>query len=92
MKKVVHLIEQETSKRVSTKTIKRLLKNTALFGNASNVHQRSPRTPRSISGVQLGFSTSIHVKGTESVLDGILMAQDLASHRLFLMPGSLGAL
>ena len=26
MKKVVHLLEQETSKRVSTKTIKRLLK------------------------------------------------------------------
>jgi len=26
MQKVVHLLEQETSKRVSTKTIKRLLK------------------------------------------------------------------
>ena len=30
MQKVVHLIEQETSKRVSTKTIKRLLKKTTL--------------------------------------------------------------
>ena len=30
MKKVVNLIEQETSKRVSTKTIKRLLKKTVL--------------------------------------------------------------
>jgi transposase len=53
MKKVVHLIEQETSKRVSTKTIKRLLKKTALAGNAFNVHQRRLRTPRSMSGVKL---------------------------------------
>ena len=53
MKKVVHLIEQETSKRVSTKTIKRILKKTAISGNASNVRQRRPRIPRSMSGVKL---------------------------------------
>ena len=40
MKKVVHLIEQETSKRVSTKTIKRLLKKIAMSGNGSSTHQR----------------------------------------------------
>ena len=34
MKQVINLIEQETSKHVSTKTIKRLLKKTAMSGNA----------------------------------------------------------
>jgi transposase len=52
MKKVVNLIEPETSKRVSTKTIKRLLKKTALSGNAFSAHQRSPRTRRSMSGAK----------------------------------------
>jgi transposase len=33
MKKVVHLLEQETSKRVSTRTIKRLLKKIVMSGN-----------------------------------------------------------
>lgn len=40
MRKVVHLMEQETSKRVSTKTIKRLLKKTVTSGNVLNAHQR----------------------------------------------------
>jgi transposase len=40
MKKVVHLLEQETSKQVSTKTIKRLLKKIAMSGNGSSTHQR----------------------------------------------------
>lgn len=35
IKKVVYLLEQETSKRVSTKTIKRLVKKTAMSGSAS---------------------------------------------------------
>ena len=35
IRKVVHLVEQETSKRVSTKTIKRLVKKTAMSGSAS---------------------------------------------------------
>jgi transposase len=34
MKKVVHLLEQETAKRISPKTLKRLLKKTAMSGNA----------------------------------------------------------
>jgi transposase len=33
VKKVVYIIEQETSKRVSTKTIKRLVKKTAMSGS-----------------------------------------------------------
>jgi len=35
IRKVVHLLEQDTSKRVSTKTIKRLVKKTAMSGSAS---------------------------------------------------------
>jgi transposase len=52
MKKVVNLIEQETSKRVSTKTIKRLLKKTAMSGNALNAHQRRPLPLRNMSGLK----------------------------------------
>jgi len=52
MKRVAHLLEQETSKRVSTKTIKRLLKKTATPGNALNAHQRRPWNLRSMSGVK----------------------------------------
>jgi transposase len=49
MKKVVHLIEQETSKRVSTKTIKRLLKKTAMSGNGSSMPQRRRQILRNMS-------------------------------------------
>jgi transposase len=52
MKKVVHLLEQETSKRVSTKTLKRLLKKTAMSGNVSSTHQRRVRTLYSTSGAK----------------------------------------
>ncbi len=51
MKKVVHLIEQATSKRVSTKTIKRLLKKTAMSGNGSSTHQRRAQIRRNMSAV-----------------------------------------
>jgi len=40
IRKVVHLLEQETSKRVSTKTIKRLVKKTAMSGSASKKFRR----------------------------------------------------
>ena len=40
VKKVVYLIEQETSKRVSTKTIKRLVKKTAMSGSVAKRLQR----------------------------------------------------
>jgi len=52
MKKVVYLLEQETSKRVSTKTIKRLLKKTAMYGNALSARQRRARPLRSTNGVK----------------------------------------
>ena len=52
MKKVAYLIEQETSKRVSTKTIKHLLKKTIISGNALNVRQRRRQTLSSTSGVK----------------------------------------
>ncbi len=53
MKKVVHWLEQETSKRLSTKTIKRLLKKTVISGNVLSTQQRSPRTPSNMSAVKL---------------------------------------
>src|SRR5262245_65431120 len=40
IRKVVYLLEQETAKRVSTKTIKRLVKQTAMSGSVS---KRFPR-------------------------------------------------
>jgi transposase len=52
MKKVAHLLEQETSKRVSTKTIKRLLKKTAMSGNVLSTHQRRVRTLSSTNGAK----------------------------------------
>jgi transposase len=52
MKKVVHLIEQATSKRVSTKTIKRLLKKTAMSGNGSSTHQRRVQIRRNMSAAK----------------------------------------
>jgi transposase len=41
IKQVVHLLEQETSKRVSTKTITRLVKKTAMSGNGSRNLRRN---------------------------------------------------
>jgi transposase len=41
MKKVVHIIEQETSKRVSTKTIKRVVKKIVMSGKGSRNLQQS---------------------------------------------------
>jgi transposase len=52
MKKVVHLLEQETSKHVSTKTLKRLLKKTGMSGNALSAHQKKPPILRSTSGAK----------------------------------------
>ncbi len=52
MKKVVHLIEQEIAKRVSTKTIKRLLKKTVISGNGSSTHQRRAQIQRNMSAAK----------------------------------------
>jgi transposase len=53
MKKVVHLLEQETSKRVCTKTIQRLLKKIVISGNVLSTRQRKARPLRSTSVVKL---------------------------------------
>jgi transposase len=50
VKKVVHLIEQETTKRVSTKTIKRLVKKTAISGSASKRSRRKAPILKDMSG------------------------------------------
>ena len=52
MKTVVHLLEQETCKRVSTKTLKWLLKKTARSGNGLSIHQRKVLILRSTSTVK----------------------------------------
>jgi hypothetical protein len=76
MKKVVHLLEQETSKRVSTKTIKRLLKKTAMSGNGSSTHQRRGQILRSMSAAKPSSLDSMTVKGAERVMCGMLMPPD----------------
>jgi transposase len=60
IKKVVYLLEQETSKRVSTKTIKRLVKKIAMSGSASQrllrkalLHSNTSAAKRSSSGGKL---------------------------------------
>jgi transposase len=52
IRKVVHLLEQETSKRVSTKTLKRLVKKTARSGSGSNRHQRKILSHSNTSAVK----------------------------------------
>ncbi len=52
IKKVVHLLEQETSKRVSTKTIKRLVKKTAMPGSVSKNPLRKALMHSSTSAVK----------------------------------------
>ena len=56
VKKVVYLIEQETSKRVSTKTIKRLVKKTAMSGSGSKKLQRKVLIHSNTSAVQRSSS------------------------------------
>jgi transposase len=52
MKKVVYLVEQETAKRVSTKTIKRLVKKTAMSGSALKSPLRKALIHNNTSGVK----------------------------------------
>jgi transposase len=51
IRKVVYLLEEETSKRVSTKTIKRLVKKTAMFGSASKRLPKKALIHNSMRGV-----------------------------------------
>jgi len=60
IKKVVYLLEQDTSKRVSTKTIKRLVKKTAMSGSVSKrlqrnvlIHNNTSAGKRSSSGCKI---------------------------------------
>ena len=52
IRKVVYLLEQETSKRVSTKTIKRLVKKTAMSGSVSKRFLRKVLTHSNTSAVK----------------------------------------
>jgi len=52
IRKVVHLLEQDTSKRVSTKTIKRLVKKTAMSGSVSKRLQRKALIRSNTSAVK----------------------------------------
>jgi transposase len=52
IRKVVYLLEQDTSKRVSTKTLKRLVKKTALSGSVSKRFQRKVLIHSNTSAVQ----------------------------------------
>jgi transposase len=52
IRKVVPLLEQDTSKRVSTKTIKRLVKKTAMSGSVSQRLQRKVLIHSNTSAVQ----------------------------------------
>jgi transposase len=52
LKKVVQALEQETTKRVSTKTIKRVIKKTAMFGNGSGKSPPKRLIPTSTSGAK----------------------------------------
>jgi transposase len=52
IKKVVYLLEQDTSKHVSTKTIKRLVKKTAMSGSVSKRLQRKALIHSNTSAVK----------------------------------------
>src|SRR5215510_1560953 len=52
IRKVVHLLEQDTSKRVSTKTIKRLVKKIAMSGSVSKRLQRKALIRSNTSAVK----------------------------------------
>lgn len=52
IRKVVYLLEQEISKRVSTKTIKRLVKKTAMSGSVSKRHPRKLLIHNNMSGAK----------------------------------------
>jgi transposase len=74
MKKVVCLVEQETSKRISTKTIKRLVKKTAMSGSASKSLQRKALMHNTTSGVKRSSSHYRVEKLLALVKYGILMS------------------
>lgn len=78
IRKVVHLLEQGTSKRVSTKTIKRLVKKTAMSGSASKKFPREALIHNNTSGAKRSYSTYSAKKLQVRVSYGILMGRDFA--------------
>jgi transposase len=52
LKRVVYQLEQETTKRISTKTLKRFLKKNVMSGNGFDNHPRNPLIHRSMSAAK----------------------------------------
>ena len=75
VRKVAYLLEQETSKRVSTKTIKRLVKKTVMSGSASKKLPRKVLIHNNMSGVKPASSSCKIEKPVACVSYGILMSQ-----------------
>jgi transposase len=73
VKKVVQALEQETTKRVSTKTIKRLIKKTAMSGNGSGNPPPKRLTLTNMNVVKRALVSYSSVKKLGNVLYGILM-------------------
>jgi transposase len=73
VKKVIHLLEQETSKRVSAKTIKRLVKKTAMSGSASKKRLRKVLIHSNTNAVKRSSSSCKSENLVAYVNYGILM-------------------
>ena len=73
VRKVVHLVEQAPAKRVSTKTITRLVKKTALSGSVSKRLPRTALIHTNTSGVTRESSSCKSEKLVARVSYGILM-------------------
>ena len=73
IKKVVQALEQETTKRVSTKTIKRFIKKTALAGNGSGQHLPKRLILTNTNAVKRSLVSYSSVKYRANVMYGILM-------------------
>ena len=78
LKKVVQALEQDTAQRVSTKTIKRVIKKTAMAVNGSGKSPPKPLSLTSTSGAKYSFSTCNSVKQLAPVIGGILISRDFA--------------
>ncbi len=73
VKKVVQALEQETTKRVSTKTIKRLIKKIAMSGNGSGKPQPKRLILTNTNAVKRALVSYSSVKALGNVMYGILM-------------------
>ena len=88
LKQVVHLLEQDTHKRVSTKTIKRLIKKNATSGNGSEKRQPNPLSLPNISVRTHALPLYKPAKALATVRCGISMPADFVCNRVSLMPGN----